>query len=80
MVSKFVVGSDEQDIQLNPIELIRSSDSFTNLETTNIRFFRETEFVYLLLCTVNINNNIQFRRLVVSKYSRNHMMIIRQLT
>ena len=41
-----------------------SSDSFTYLESTN-KFFGETEFVYLFLCTVNVNNNIQFRRFVV---------------
>ena len=25
------------------------------------RIFRETEFVYLFLCTINANNNIHFR-------------------
>ena len=39
--------------------LMSSSDSFTNLET---------EYVYLFLYTVNVNNNIQFCRFVVSKY------------
>jgi hypothetical protein len=24
-------------------------------------FFRETEFIYLFLCTANVHNNIQFR-------------------
>ena len=44
-----------------------SSAIFTNIETTNLRlFFHENEFVYLLLCTVNVNKNIQFRRFVVS--------------
>ena len=37
-------------------------------------FFREAEFVYLFLCTVNVNNSIQFCRLVVSKYLWNHLM------
>ena len=29
--------------------------------TTNPRIFQETEFVYLSLCTINVNNNIHFR-------------------
>ena len=29
--------------------------------TTNLQIFRETEFVYLFLCTDNDNNNIHFR-------------------
>ena len=33
-----------------------SSDSFTNLET---KIFSWTEFVYLFLCTDNVDNNIQ---------------------
>ena len=39
-----------------------SSDSFTNLETKNLQFvFVKLIFVNLFLCTVNENNNIQFR-------------------
>ena len=39
-----------------------SSDSFTNLEATNLRFVSVKQiFVNLFLCTVNENNNIQFR-------------------
>ena len=30
--------------------------------TTNVRIFRKNEFVYLFLCTVNVNNNNHFRR------------------
>jgi len=52
--------------------LTNSSDSFTNFETTN--FFGETEFVYLFLCTVNVNNNIQIRRFIVSTNSWNYVM------
>ena len=49
--------------------LVYRKGGFTNLETTKLRiydFFHETEFVYLFLCTVNVNKNIQFRRFVVS--------------
>ena len=50
--------------------LMSSLDGLMNLEPTNLwGFFREIEFVYLFLCTVNVNVNIQFRRFVVSKYS-----------
>jgi hypothetical protein len=28
----------------------------------NLRIFQETEFVYLFLCTVNVNNNIEKNR------------------
>ena len=38
--------------------LMSSSDSFKHFETTI--FFRKTEFVYLFLCTNNLNNNTQF--------------------
>ena len=48
-----------------------SSDSITNLEA--MIFFCETEFVSFLY-TLNVNNNIQFRRFVESKYSWNHLM------
>ena len=41
-------------------ELISSFHEFRNYETTNLHFFRETNFVYLFLCTMNVNNNIQF--------------------
>jgi hypothetical protein len=34
----------------------------------------KTEFVYLFWCTLNVNNNIQSRRFVVSKYSWKHSM------
>ena len=33
-----------------------------------------TEFVNLFLCTVNVNNNIEIRRYVVSKNSYNYVM------
>ena len=33
---------------------------FCMYKPTNLRIFQETEFVYLLLCTVNVNNNIHF--------------------
>ena len=51
--------------------MMSSSDSFTNLETTNLRNkILENEFVYLFLCTnVNVDNDNQFRRFVESKYS-----------
>ena len=43
------------------------SDSFKKLETTRL-FFDQTEFKKkIFLCTVNANNNIQFRRSVVLK-------------
>ena len=29
--------------------------------TTNLRIYQKTEFVYLFLCTNNVNNNIYFR-------------------
>ena len=51
-----------------------SSDSFTNIETTNLQFFCENQFVYLFLCTVNVSNNFQFCKFIVSKYSWDHMM------
>ena len=42
--------------------LMSSSHSFTNFETTI--FFRETEFVYLFSCTVNvINSNSWFQKI-----------------
>ena len=58
--------------------MMSSSDSFTNLETTNLRNkILENEFVYLFLCTnVNVDNDNQFRRFVESKYSWNHLMMI----
>ena len=44
------------------LPIMSSSHVFTNSETTNLGFFsHETEFVYFLLCTVNVNNNTQFR-------------------
>ena len=48
-----------------------ASTSFTNLETKyeSTNFLHKTEFVYLFLCVLNVNNNIQFGRFVVSKYS-----------
>ena len=48
--------------------LVYRKDGFTNLETTKLRiydFFREAEFVYSFLCTMDENNNIQLRRFVV---------------
>ena len=54
--------------------MMSSSDSFTNFETANV-FFCKTEFIYsFLCCTVNVNSNIEFRKLAVSKYSWNHLM------
>ena len=43
--------------------VISSSDRLTNLNLRIEDFFsfRETEFVYLFLFSVNVNNNIQFR-------------------
>ena len=53
-----------------------SSDSFTNLETTNLRKKNcETDFDYIFLCTVNVNNNIQFRIFVVSFIKPSHEQI-----
>ena len=43
----------------NDIEFIRWFHEFS--VTKNLRIFQETEFIYLFLCTVNVNNNIQFR-------------------
>ena len=75
-IFKVAIGFLKSIHHVSRIKLLMSlSDSFTNLETTNLqKKFRETEFVYLFLCTKNVNNNIQFRRLVVSKYSWNHLM------
>jgi hypothetical protein len=39
--------------------IIKALESFESNSFTN---FRETEFVYLFLCTKNVNKNIQFRR------------------
>ena len=36
--------------------------------------FTESEFVNLFLCTMNVNNNIQFCRFLVSKYSWNRLI------
>ena len=52
------------------VRLTSSSNGFANFfnsESTNC--FRETEFDYLFLCSMNVNNNNQFRRFAVSKYS-----------
>jgi hypothetical protein len=38
--------------------------------TTNLCIFHEIEFVYLLLCTVNINKNIRFQR------KKNHRFLL----
>ena len=54
--------------------MMSSSDSFTNLETTNLLFFGETEFVNLCLCTVDVNNNIQSRRFVFAKPSEEQII------
>ena len=56
------------------LKLQTIDDSFTNLETTYLLFFHETEFVYLFLYNdAIVNNNIQFYKFVVSKYSWNHL-------
>ena len=75
-IFKVAIGFLKSIHHVSRIKLLMSlSDSFTNLETTNLqKKFCETEFVYLFLCTKNVNNNIQFRRLVVSKYSWNHLI------
>ena len=37
--------------------------------TTNLRFFQETEFVYLFLCGTNVNNNTEkICRFVVTEF------------
>ena len=54
--------------------LMSSSDTFTNFEPTT--FFRETEFVYLFLCTVKMQiitfnffqKKLQIRGFVVSEF------------
>ena len=51
-----------------------SSDSFTILETTNLRKKNcETDFDYIFLCTVNVN--FQFRIFVVSFIKPSHEQI-----
>ena len=52
-----------------------SSDSFTNLETTNLRkcFVKLILFIHTYIYAVNVNNNIKFYRFVGSKYSWNHL-------
>ena len=54
------------------------SDSFKNFRNyESTKQICETGLVYLFLCTLNINNKIQFRWCVMSKYSWNHLMMIR---
>ena len=57
--------------------MMSSSNSFTNLETTNLRLFlvKVSLFIYSYVCTMNVINNIQICRFVVSKYSWNHVSI-----
>ena len=54
----FVVYGRFGDFMVSSFLIIDELIEFLRYETTI--FFRETEFVYLFLCTVYVNNNIQF--------------------
>ena len=47
-------------LRFQMIDITSSSDANTNPESTNPDFFHKTNFVYLSLCTANVNNNIHF--------------------
>ena len=68
------------ELLANPAQFHPNSKNSKNLTTCfhefsvtmNLRIFCETEFVYLFLCTVNVNKNIRFRwkirRFVVTEF------------
>ena len=47
---------------------------FHEFRTTNLQFFTRNWVWLFILMYLNVNNNIQFRRFVMSKYSWNHSM------
>ena len=49
--------------------MMSSSGIFPNFETRI--FFHEAEFVYLFLCSVNVNNNINFEEKIGKKVGEN---------